>query len=439
MVHNWKRTASVVYGCAAARLALNMFLHFGELPAGHAGKTDTQKEFDRRYMELSGWYLDGDYVRVLETIDDFRGRIRQEMENVVAYSDALQIYEYVLKRMERRFEDEIDPVEVEGEALTGNLMRYLVSAEDVNLQNQRVREILRQLPVRYTRQKYFSMVHDALTTYIGSDYTGLEEVMYLLRSGSLIEYFRRRNGGYEHLNTVMEQLRAISFKDLTKESYRQARNQVEEAGEGLLALSERFSSLQEMVNDLYLLCLTGRDAVHDAAEEQSVRAILEGLRDQFEQGDPDISDELSDLLPRLEGVQEEYYEKYQRLSFRQEEPGQGDETDRLAAKVEILMSTSPFAALEDSTGQGSVTREDMEKVAAQFFAELEPVFASCQKPVVRAIMATTLSYLPISFHSPDELQSHIRNSLECCTDPTEKATCMELLLQMMEMDGYELV
>ena len=94
---------------------------------------------------------------------------------------------------------------------------------------------------------------------------------------------------------------------------------------------------------------------------------------------------------------------------------------------------------QDSTGQGSVTREDMEKAAAQFFAELEPVFASCQKPVVRAIMATTLSYLPISFHSPDELQSHIRNSLECCTDPAEKATCMELLLQMMEMDGYELV
>ena len=139
-------------------------------------------------------------------------------------------------------------------------------------------------------------------------------------------------------------------------------------------------------------------------------------------------------MPELEGVQEEYFEKYQQLSFRQEE-----EMDPLAFRVDMLMSTSTFADLEENKRQGHVTREDLEEVTATFFAELETVFSSSQKPVIRAIMATTLSYLPVRFQSPDELQNYIRNSLDCCTDLAERAVCMELLQQMMEMDGYELV
>ncbi len=436
MVHNWKRIASVAYGCAIARLALNLFLYFEGQPADKE-EAISQGALDGRYMELLGWYLEGENARVLEAIEDFRGQVKQEMETIVAYSDAFQIYEYVLNRMERRYDDGLDAVEVEETELTGNLMRYLASSGDTTIQNQRIHEILRQLPVRFTRQKYFSMVHDALTIYIGSGFAGLNEILYLLRSGSLIEYSKRRSSGYGKLNLLMDQLKSLSFKELDRDRYQKAREQVEEAGDMLLALSESCTCLEQMVNDLYLLCLTGPEAVRDAGEEQAASAILKGLRDQYRQGIREIPEELCEYLPDLEGVQEEYYEKYQRLSLGRD--GQGDEGNQLAAKVDMLMSTSPFAEFEDNTRPGCVTREELEKEVAVLFTELESIFASCQKPVVRAVMATTLSYLPVYFHSPEELQSYISNSLSCCTDPAEKATCIELLLQMMEMDGYELV
>lgn len=436
MVHNWKRIASVAYGCAIARLALNLFLYFEGQPADKE-EAISQGALDGRYMELLGWYLEGENARVLEAIEDFRGQVKQEMETIVAYSDAFQIYEYVLNRMERRYDDGLDAVEVEETELTGNLMRYLASSRDTTIQNQRIHEILRQLPVRFTRQKYFSMVHDALTVYIGSGFAGLNEILYLLRSGSLIEYSKRRSSGYGKLNLLMDQLKSLSFKELDRDRYQKAREQVEEAGDMLLALSESCTCLEQMVNDLYLLCLTGPEAVRDAGEEQAASAILKGLRDQYRQGIREIPEELCEYLPDLEGVQEEYYEKYQRLSLGRD--GQGDEGNQLAAKVDMLMSTSPFAEFEDNTRPGCVTREELEKEVAALFTELESIFASCQKPVVRAVMATTLSYLPVYFHSPEELQSYISNSLSCCTDPAEKATCIELLLQMMEMDGYELV
>lgn len=434
MVRNWKKKASVVYGYAMARLALNMYLYFGELPLEYEQGTGRQEEFDRRYMELLGWYLDGEYPRVLENIDDFRREIRQEMETVVAYSDAVQIYEYALNRIERRFVNGSSEPEIEIENLVGNVMHYLASTEDTTVQNQRIHELLRQLPIRFTRQKYFSMVHDALTSYIGSDYAGLEEVMYLLRCGSLIELSQRCGSGYGRLEEILACLKKLSFRDLTKEDYEKTNAQVKEAGELLLNLTEYCNNLEEMVNDLYLLCLTGPEAMRDAAKEASAFAILKGLWRQYENGSREISQQLFAHLPELEGVQEEYFEKYQQLSFRQEE-----ETDPLAFRVDMLMSTSTFADLEENKRQGHVTREDLEEVTATFFAELETVFSSSQKPVIRAIMATTLSYLPVRFQSPDELQNYIRNSLDCCTDLAERAVCMELLQQMMEMDGYELV
>ena len=137
MVRNWKRIASAAYGCALARLALNMYLYLGELPVEYE-ESGKQKQWEQQYRELLGWYLDGEYIRVLEKIDGFREQVRQEMETLVAYSDAIQIYEYALSRMERRFVKDLPQVEVGEEELTGNLMRYLAADGDVTLQNQRI-------------------------------------------------------------------------------------------------------------------------------------------------------------------------------------------------------------------------------------------------------------------------------------------------------------
>ena len=195
-----------------------------------------------------------------------------------------------------------------------------------------------------------------------------------------------------------------------------------------------------MIYDLYILCLTGNEALRDSSREEAAQAILWGLMEQYRLESREIPEDIAGRLPELEGIQEEYYEKYQALSYRQGEAvGQEDETDLLAARVDMLMSSSSFARLEGKEKQGSVTREELEEAAAAFLGELEPILSSCQKPVMRAIMANTLSDLPIVFSSPDELQDYIQNSLSCCTDPAEKATCMELLLQIMETDGYELV
>jgi len=107
--------------------------------------------------------------------------------------------------------------------------------------------------------------------------------------------------------------------------------------------------------------------------------------------------------------------------------------------VERLLSSSPFAVLEETKRQENVTPEAVDAAVDGLIAGLEPVFAASQKPVVRAIMAMTLSYLPVCFNSLDEIEAYIAGSFGCCADLAEKEACKELLLQMMEMDDYAVV
>lgn len=442
MAHNWKRQASLAYGCALTRLALNLYLFFEELPEKYEDENSSRQELDGQLLRLTGSFLDGKAKELLEQVPAFRSRIEDEMHQVMAYSDALQVYEYVLNRVERRFV-KCRPIEVDEEALAGNLMRYIKEAKEAGVQNQRIQMIVGQLPVRLTRQKYFGMVHDALTAYIGSDPAGLEDMMYLLKGCSMAGVWGEPKKGYEDFHEILSQLGGLSFKEMDGASYEHARGLVSEAREMTMVLMEYCTILQEMVNDLYILCLTGDWAVRDAGEEGHAVEILRGLEKLYEQGEREIPQELTDCLPNLEGIQEEYAEKYQRLDFHWEEsedaPGEEGELARRGEMVDRLMSASTFASLETRKDCDSVSREDVERAADQFFAELGPVLSSLQKPVARGVMAMSLSYLPVFFNSPEEIREYIRNSLDCCADLAEKEACMDLLLQVMESDGYGLL
>ncbi len=442
MAYNWKRQASVAYGCAQARLALNFFLFYEEMPETYEEENGSQKELDRLFMELLGKFLSGESEELLEAAGELRKQVQQEMLQVMAYSDGLQIYEYVLNRMERRFQKCL-PLETDETGVAANLMRYIAAPKDAAVQNQRIQMIVGQLPVRFTKQKYFGMVHDALTSYIGSDPAGLEDMMYLLRSGSMVSLAGMKQKSYKKLDRIFAEFQKLSFKEMDKSTYENARSQAEEAGNMVTALMSYCTNLQEMVNDLYILCLTRESAVRDAGEEKKAAKIIKGLWQLYCQGNREIPEELEDCLSNLEGIQEAYYEKYQQTDFSRKDGRDGTEEEREDTRrgemVDRLMSSSTFAVLETGKTSGSVSREDVEAAADLFFSELGPVLSSCQKPVARAIMATTLSYLPVCFNSPEEIRDYIQGSLSCCTDQFEKEACMELLVQIMESDGYGLL
>lgn len=191
---------------------------------------------------------------------------------------------------------------------------------------------------------------------------------------------------------------------------------------------------EEMVNDLYILALTRQEAVKNSGEESVVMEILHKLQEN-----PAAVMETVENLYQLEGIQEQYFEKYQRLDMTQEATDEEMPAARYTRMVDRLLSASSFAELAEEPSLQAVTRSDVELAAGKFFKKLDVVFTVNLKPVVRAVMAITLANLPVCFNSRDELWDYIKNSLASCTDSAEKETSMELLEQMMEMEDDALL
>lgn len=436
MKQHWRKQASVAYGYSLTRLALNYYTYFSD--ADEEISQESLKLADDRFHQALGAWLAGETP--LDSLKELREQIIREMEIVTAYTDCFRVYEYALNRLERRFETDLPGIGVDEDEFVRQLIHFLTDAKDAAVMNQRIQMIIGQLPIRFTRQKFYGMVTEALSAYIGSDKSGLDNMMYLLRTSAMAELTEEQKSGYQDLNILLEQLRNLPFKELEAGQYREAMQKIGYASEALYLFSDTWQMLQDMVNDLYVLCLTRDDAMKDAAEEGNALSILSGLYALRQSGAcGEIADEITERLYLLEGVQESYYEKYQRLDPAPEHVEGEDETAYYGRCVDKLLSASPFVPLEETHGEETVERKDTEAAANAFFALLEPVFAANPRPVVRAIMAMVLSNLPLCFNSLDAVRDYIAGSLASCTDAAEKETSMELLQKLMEFEDYGMV
>lgn len=440
MAQSWRKQASVAYGYSLTRLTLNMYMFYEEMPLTYDEKRRDQQELDAAFMNMVSRLEEEDVS--LEEVAVLRKKINLKMETVIAFSDCFRIYEYALNRVERRFTDGLPVVDMPEDEFVSRVVNFLTEVKDAAVMNQRIQNVISQLPVRFTRQKYYGMVHDALCTFIGSDQESLANAMYLLRTSGMAELTEAHRQAYPELETLLKKLSELTFKDLTADGYRDAQAQIGLAGEQLFALSDYFQMMEEMVNDLYVIGLTRADAVRDASEETHAYGIIRDLCILYAEGKREIPDSVEEKLFALEGIQENYYEKFLRMDPAPEYQTGEDETAHKSRCVERLLSTSAFAPLDEKENwrkDDVVTREDVEAAFDRFVSGVDPVLAACQKPVVRSIMAATLSNLPLSFRSLDEIQEYIKNSLGSCTDRAEKETCMELLQMLMESEDYALV
>lgn len=438
MAQHWKKQASVAYGYALTRLVLNAYMFFEDCSDEYSETDEKQKELDSALMEMLNRIPQGSLT--MPEVNALRGRLRAEMETAIACMDSFRIYEYALNRVERRFLAEAETSPLTDEEMGAQLIGYVISAENAAEMNQRIQEVIAQLPVRFTRQKFYGMVREALSAYIDSDQETLENMMYLLRTCGAARLSEEQRNGYPKFAQQLDHLKKLSFKDLTADAFHAAQEMIDTAGAQLSALSETLQTAAEMTNDMYIICLTREDAIRDASEETHAWGILTDLCRLYRDGVRQIPEEVEKKLFYLEGLQESYFEKYQRMDPAPEYREGEDETAGKMRCVEKLMSTSVFVELEESPKQEqAVTSKDIDKAVEGLVAELDPVFTSCQKPIMRAIMATMLSRLPICFNSVDEIREYIENSLGGCGDRAEKEACVELLQQLMENEDYALV
>ncbi|MEG0564690.1 MAG: hypothetical protein RR590_00465 [Hungatella sp.] len=429
-INQLKKQLSAAYRYSWCRLALNYYSFYDAVCDSVEEENDAQIFLDE-FQQILRNFLN--HQAGLEELEELRNQMIQKVEIVVAYVDCFQIYEYVFNRMERRFTDGVKITE-SPEDFTTHLMSFILSSPDAFVMNSRIQQVISQLPIRYTRQKFYSLLCDGLSVYIGSDKKSLNDRLYLLRTESMVQLPEAMKDDYPELFERLNQLEQLNYLKLEKTEYQTGLDHIHDAAEELNDLADIYDRLQEMINDLYVLFLAQDFALVDVSENKICQEIVSRVLKELLEGNTSmVEDEITDMLYDLEGKQEAAMEDY--LSVPLQPAQLNDPMGEALVKIDKLLSTSPFVNLKETAEtEALVERSDVEQAVAAFREPLDLMFSKLSKPVSRAIMAKVLSDLPVIFGSTEALETYILGSLEGCSDWAERETCMELLNQMMEME-----
>ena len=436
-----KKQMTAAYQYSYVRLVLNYYTLL-ETVAEEAPQTQQMTDYLKRLNSLIGECISGNEAN--EDLFALRKDMTHEVEVLTSYADCFQIFEYILNRMERKFISSSN-ANVGDEAFLKRLMEFITDTSDSAVMNGRIKQIIGQLPVRLTKQKFYSLLMEGLSVYLGSPRENLRDMMYTLRTESMVSLPEGMDAGHKDIYEILQQFKRMNYRDMTFESYEEASAKLSYASQVLTDESGFYVMLQDVINDLCVLMFAKQDAVIDVSEEEFYRSVISSIQVKLDQEDFTVGeDEFLDQLTQLEGRQEAYYERYLKVEVLKENEESAYDADYIRSmNVDRLLSGSSFAELIIEEGRETLSGEESAIVDKSYFdqqteayiQELEELFAEAPKPVVRAVMAKVLSDLPVYFNSIDEIQEYVRGSLSSCLDHAEKETCMELLEELMDYEN----
>jgi len=334
---------TAAYQYSYVRLVLNYYTLFETISEHENTADENIMVYCRRFGGLMEDYLSGKDVE--SELLSLREEIIHQAEILDSYNDCFDIYEYVLMREEGKFKDE---------TLISRLMDYIGSSGDMALVNVRIQEIISHLPVRFTKQKFFSLVKEGLAAYMGASKTGLKELMYTLGRKSMAKLPADMDKGHEQFYEVLEMFRHMDNSSMTLSVHEQQYIRLVYACSKLAEVREIYMLFQDIVNDFCVLTLARPEAVVDVKEEEFYSSMIRSILEKLCRGDYSPADEeYFDRLTRLEGKQETWYERYLRVELPQESGALKDDPDlKRAINVDRLLSGSSFAQLRDGNRAG---------------------------------------------------------------------------------------
>lgn len=376
--------------------------------------------------------LGADREKAVTSVNAIRESIIASMKVLTAYADCLQIFEYILNRLDAENPENRLPEDYSDEAFTQMLVQSIFSEKDNTVINAKIADMLSQLPVRMTRQKYFEMVRDAFSLYNDANKASVDSFVYMLRSLTTLDKPEGFGEKYPEIYKVIEMFLNLDFENITGEQYDSYEKSLRTAADMVMELSGNYMYMEEIVNDIYVIVLAKAYAIVDVSELEPCNIIL-GAKTAD-------SDEIFAALKSMEGKQEQLYENFAQYDYLIENSDKYSDTiescmlTAVYASLKIitkLVSTSSFIELDAVAADETAGEAYVEAARDAFINDLTLLFEGKSRRFVRSVMAATLSSLPSFIGNTDELLAYIRHSLASCSDKVEKGVCVNLLNGIM--------
>ena len=440
--------ASKVYAKSAlVELAFEYFLAYDTSESGmNPFVAEPSPEKDFIWAALSD-VAEGRTVRYSEEdIREVRAVLSEKMEVITTYVDRLIVYEYVLNRLEAGFTMSEEEME---EALLGynkeeyskELLNYIFSDNDQAALNDRLHDVLGQLPVRMSRMHYMELIKNSLGLYSESDTDSLDGYIYMLRTVAMLYEPEGIDKHFTDFAEMIEEFAKADYSHMDKDYYTILSDRLSGLANDVRCISDALMVYQKMINMIYMYVINPSDD-YDKICETAVD-IIKAVNDLYNT-DADDADfyEVEGMLHGLEGVPERLYEQKLNMEAVYEDIvnthgdiilscGLKDSYDRLGLSS-LLYSSSIFVSLEKKETK-AVTEEYLTEVTDSLLNDIKTGFKKYDRYVIRAVMALTLSNLPIFFTDVEEVLVYIESSLEKCGDKSELIALREI---MNDFIGY---
>ena len=376
-------------------------------------------------------------------IEGIRSDIIKIMEVVTTFVDRLRIYEYVLNRIEHRFTQETPDREYYGTYLTNDIMHYILEDKDNVVINSKISEVVGQLPMRLSRDKFFDYLREAFTLYHGAQKSTIDDFAYALRTSAMISNMDGLKTLFPDCYDIFETLDHADYSNVDEAEYKRLRGALTIASEKMTDCADMFVLLAQMVNDAYTVILTGGQAFNDVEEIQNAAAIIGAVCRGFASENAELEDDVLNRFEAFEGKQErilsvvsqcDYAIDFALANFKDKlEDMQLLSVYTSLAAVEKLQSGSDFVSLKIDELLAEVPDNSYaDEVCEELIVQLSDSFKNEPQIVRRAVMSSVLSQLPVFFNSTQEIQNYINLSLEQCNDAAEQMAVIEVMKLLVD-------
>jgi hypothetical protein len=421
-------------------------------------ETELLDEVNRIVKDILLSNFSGDRMETgVKGLDKVRNIIISRMKILTAYTDIFQVFEYIFNRIEYKYQEEIKDIDDE-EFLT-EVMAYIFDTTDNVIINEKIKEVIGQLPVRLTKSRYFDLLRNSLAIYNGADQSSLDSYLYMLKTGAMLYEQEDMDAAYPDLDSLRKALASLDYKELTKEDYSSYLEQIDGAAYKINSSVDFYYGLQECVNHLYVMLILAPYAYMDGyrieglegemkflllpPEEDQCRKLISEINEHFlsEEKLP-LGEETEEKLTYTEGRQELMSEEAGILEsyFFDIKSNHVNLVESLMLgrlynclnTAQNLLGTSLFIELDQVIKEHKVDAGYLNKVQEDIILKLTESFKTNSKFVNRAVMANTINKMPVFFGSTDEVGDYIKGVLEQCHDKAEKIACINIIKSFYE-------
>jgi len=383
--------------------------------------------------------IKSDSEQLIERLDSIRNEMTKKMTLLTAYTDALQLHEYVLNRIEYAVTGE--KIEVEESELAAKIFQYLFSDNDKMVVNSKIQLVTGQLPIRMTKNRFYDYLTDTLNIYTGSEKPSFDDFISMLKSTALLETPEGYGEEYKEIAEVISVLEKTNYKEIQLEEYQKLMEQFSLTTDYLSGMVSNYLFVMEIINNMYVVLLAKDFQNNQNDNVDTCLDMLKGLHNAY-LSSGDIPDSVDEGFIKIEGRQEELGEEIMQLeSVLPDVISQQQDTiswmmaEKIFAnlsKASKLLSNSLFVELKEQSSTVEITDSVyITKKRDELVQLLTSFFDTHTKEMNRAVMASLFSCMPVLFNSQQEIKEYIEYSLNHCNNESELMACAGIIEDLM--------